>query len=413
MNETLINPETIREGLNNDEFVYFYQSKVSLITGKVVGAEALIRWMKPDGKIITPNEFIPIAEQCGLIKEITYRMFPKLVRDLLIFLDIDSSLIISFNTTCYDFEDESFTKMALATLNQVCIPPKSLQIEITETTVLQADESVKKHIQTLCDAGMGLAMDDYGTGYATLETLSQWPFTTIKLDHSIVSHMQDSSKNLTIVEASIRMAHELDVAVVAEGVETEMQYQMLLEFGCTKVQGFWLSKPLRLDDFIYFIEQDLRWSGLPIGLIHMAVIDHIQWRKKITSDIVRIATTPLNSPERQAIYHLPMDYHECRLGKWYYGVGQRFKECRIFHSIEEPHQKFHGIGRQLIQIVTQGGTMRELTPLLTEFSDYSATILERLQQLEHKGLMDMHIAHQTWSEHHLHPKNQQSDDDPE
>ena len=253
---------------------------------------------------------------------------------------------------------------------------------------------------------MGLAMDDYGTGYATLETLSLWPFTSIKLDRSIISHMQDSPKNLTIVEASIRMAHELDVGIVAEGVETEIQYQMLLEFGCTKVQGFWLSRPLPLDDFIYFIEQDLRWSGLPIGLIHMAVVDHIQWRKKLTSDIVRLATTPLDSPERQTVYHLPMDYHECRLGKWYYGVGQYFNDCPIFQSIEHPHQKFHDIGLQLIQIVNHGGTMRDLTPLLTEFSDYSATILDCLQQLEHKGLMDMHLAHQAWSDHQLHPNNQ-------
>lgn len=400
-----ITSQELLEALNNNEFSYFYQSKVSLITGKVIGAEALLRWIKPNGTIVSPDQFIPIAERSGLIKEITYRMFSKLIRNILIFSDLDSSLVFSFNVTSQDFEDDLFMNMVIETLKQVHISPKNLQIEITETTVLQADESVKKRIHTLCDAGMGLAMDDYGTGYATLETLSQWPFTTIKLDRSIISHMQDSPKNLTIVEASIRMAHELDVSVVAEGVETEMQYQMLLEFGCTKVQGFWLSKPLPLEDFIYFIQQDLRWSGLPIGLIHMAIVDHIQWRKKLTSDIVRLSTTTLNSPERQTIYLLPMNYQACRLGKWYYGVGQHFKDCPIFQSIENPHQKFHEIGTQLIQTVTVGGTMRELTPLLNEFSDYSATIMDCLHQLEHKGLLDMHLAHQAWSEHHLHPQN--------
>lgn len=244
-------------------------------------------------------------------------------------------------------------------------------------------------------------MDDYGTGYATLETLSQWPFTTIKLDRSIISRMLDSPKNQTIAESSIRMAHELDISVVAEGVESEMQYQMLLESGCTKVQGYWLSRPLPLDDFIYFIEQDLRWSGLPIGLIHMAVVDHIQWRKKLVSDIVRLASTPHDAIERQAPFNLPLDCHECRLGKWYYGAGQQFNDSPLFAAIEEPHEKFHNLGGQLIQIISKGGNMHDLTPLLTEFSDHSAIILDRLQKLEHKGLMDMHLAHQAWSEHHL------------
>lgn len=157
--------------------------------------------------------------------------------------------------------------------------------------------------------------------------------TTIKLDRSIISHMLDSPKNQTIAESSIRMAHELDISIVAEGVESEMQYQMLLDSGCTKVQGFWLSRPLPLDDFIYFIEQDLRWSGLPIGLIHMAVVDHIQWRKKLVSDIVRLASTAHDAPQRQADFILPIYSHECRLGKWYYGAGQQFKDSPLFTAI--------------------------------------------------------------------------------
>lgn len=403
MNNFAITQQSILDALHHDELVYFYQAKVSLITGKVVGAEALIRWIRPDGSIIPPDSFIPHAETSDLIKEISYRMFSKLARDLLIFSDLDSSLVVSLNVTARDFEDERFGNMLLETLEHLMLPPQCLQIELTETSVLQANETVRQNIQTLCDAGIGLAMDDYGNGYATLETLSRWPFTTIKLDRSIISHMLDSPKHLTIAETSIRMAHELDINVVAEGVETETQYQMLLEFGCTKVQGYWMSRPLPLDRFIHFLEQDLSWSGLPIGLIHMAVVDHIQWRKKLTSEIVRIASSRRDSHERQAAYHLPMDYHECRLGKWYYGVGQQFKDCSIFQDIEEPHKQFHAIGIKLIEMANNGATLHELTPHLTEFSDRSALILDRLQQLEHKGLMDMHAAHQAWTQHPLHP----------
>lgn len=402
MTELAISEQSILNGLDNDEFVYYYQPKISLITGKVIGAEALIRWLKPNGQVVQPGCFIPFAEQSGLIKHITFRMFNKLARDLLIFSDIDSALVTSFNATAHDFADDRFCKMVLETLDQLRIPPKNLQVEITETTVLNASSAVKNHIQSLCDAGIGLAMDDYGTGYASLETLSRWPFTTIKLDRSIVSRMLDSQKNQTIAETSIRMAHELDIGIVAEGVESDLQYQMLLESGCTKVQGYWLSRPLPLSDFIYFIQQDLRWSGLPIGLIHMAIVDHIQWRKRLVSDIVRIAANPQYAVDRTP-YQLPLDYRDCRLGKWYYGAGQHFSGCPDFDAIELPHQTFHTLGSQLIEIVNAGGSMAELTPTLTAFSDQSAIILDCLQKLEHRGLMDMHAAHQAWEGHHLYP----------
>lgn len=402
MTDSAITEQDILAGLDAGEFVYYYQPKVSLITGKVIGAEALIRWQRPDGQTILPNDFIPLAEQTGLIKQITYRMFGKLARDLLIFSDIDSRLVTSVNASAQDFADSRFCTMVLETLEQLCIPTKNLQIEITETTVLNADPALRKNIQTLCDAGVGLAMDDYGTGYSTLETLSQWPFTTIKLDRSIVSRMLDNSKNQTIAESSIRMAHELDIGIVAEGVESDLQYQMLLESGCTKVQGYWLSRPLPLSDFIYFVQQDIRWSGLPIGLIHMAIVDHIQWRKKLVSDVVRIATNPGQSGERNH-YQLPLDYRSCRLGKWYYGAGRQFVGCADFDAIELPHQKFHSLGSELINTVNAGGNIADLTPILTEFSDLSAVILDCLQRLEHKGLMDMHLAHRSWEGHHLFP----------
>jgi EAL domain-containing protein (putative c-di-GMP-specific phosphodiesterase class I) len=142
MTESVIDEQSILDGLDNGEFVYYYQPKVSLITGKVIGAEALIRWLKPDGETILPGRFIPLAEQSGLIREITYRMFGKLARDLLIFSDIDESLVTSFNATAADFADDKFCNLVLDTLDQLHIKPAKLQIEITETTVLNASPAV-------------------------------------------------------------------------------------------------------------------------------------------------------------------------------------------------------------------------------------------------------------------------------
>ena len=395
----MITLETIFQGLENDEFVYYYQPKVSLISGKVIGAEALIRWIKADGTVIPPSEFIPLAEQTGVICRITHAMFTKLARDLLLFLDIDPSLIVSFNTTAQDFASAAFCNRVLETLQRLKIPAENLEIEITETTVLKADDEVKRNIQALRDIGMGLAMDDYGTGFSTLDTLSQWPFSTIKLDGSIVSRMLSSPKNQTIAESSIRMAHELSVNVIAEGVELESQYQNLLECGCSEVQGYLLSKPLAIDAFIAFIQQDLRWSGLPIGLINMAIVDHLQWRRKMVSDIVRTACLPASSDARRQALSLPVDHSGCRLGTWYYGLGQQFKGCDKFDAIEPPHIRLHELGMQLVQAVNAGATLHDLTPMLTAFSTCSISILESLQQFEHEGLIDMHSHRQLWGRH--------------
>lgn len=176
----------IRNAIKNDELVFFYQPKVSLITGKINGAEALIRWIKPDGTVIPPSEFIPIAEESDLIKEITYHMFAKLVDDLLILNGIDDALVTSFNTSAKDFEDDKFTNLVLNTLRISNLPTHVIQVELTETATFQATSVIKDHIIILRNAGLSLAMDDFGTGYSSIDTLSKLPFTTIKLDQGII-----------------------------------------------------------------------------------------------------------------------------------------------------------------------------------------------------------------------------------
>lgn len=400
----MVNEAEIIDGIKKDEFIFFYQPKISLLTGKVFGAEALIRWVKPDGSIVLPDQFIPLAEQSSLIKDITRHMFPKLVNDLSIMMDVEQ-LSVSFNASAKDFEDDVLIKMILKSLEISKLPPYCLQVELTETAALQAGDRIKKYISPLKDAGVGLAMDDFGKGYSSLDTLSKWPFTTIKLDQGIVSRMFDSDKNLTIVESSIRMAHELGISVVAEGVENSEQYYRLLEAGCTKVQGFWLCKPLPLDQYIYFVKEDMRWSGLPVGLIHMAIIDHMQWRRKLISGLIRAATFPKDSPHRKSLTLPSLSHKDCRLGHWYYGVGQIFQERQAFRNLEKPHITFHDIGKFLINLVEDGASMEDIAPHLREFSERSIEVLGLLHTLEIEGLIEMHVAHDDWVLHSLHPNN--------
>ncbi len=403
------NPVTeadIIEGMNANKFTFFYQPKVSLVTGKVIGAEALIRWIESDGTVIPPGMFIPVAERSSLIKEITRHMFPKLAKDVLLLMDIDEQLVVSFNTSAKDFEDDTFINVVLKTLKMAQLSADKLQVELTETATLEASGVILKNINRLRAEGLELAMDDFGTGYSSIDTLSKCPFTTIKLDQGMIGRMLDSEKNSTIVRSAIRMAHELGINVIAEGVETQEQYHYLLEAGCTKVQGFWVSKPLPLDQFIAFVEADLRWSGMPIGLIHMAVIDHVQWRKELVSELIKNATLPSDAPHRKYQKTPPLSCKECRLGRWYYGLGQMYHELKAFQSLEKPHCEFHEIGQMLVKLVSEGADIKDLTPHLRELSEKSAEVLGQLHILENEGLLDMHSAHSEWRSHPLNQKNQ-------
>lgn len=395
--------EKILEGLRKDEFTFYYQPVVSLITGNVIGAEALIRWVKPDGSVVLPDEFIPVAEQSNLICSITRHMFPKLVKDLLVVLDVDEHLRLSFNASAKDFMDDHFTRMVLHHHAQANLPEKSLQLELTETVTLEADELVHARLMSLHESGIPLAMDDFGVGYSSLDVLSKWPFTTIKLDRGIIGRMLESEKNSTIVESAARMAHELNINVVAEGVENKEQYKHLLQSGCTKVQGYWIGKPMPLDKFISFVRQDMRWSGLPIGLIHMAIIDHVQWRKQLVSEVTRLAMLSRDAANRRYLNSPPLSVHECKLGKWFHGAGRLFSGRPSFRALDEPHHAFHEVGFRLVEMVAGGAVLDELTPLLRELSDHSMQVMNCLQSLENEGLVDMHQLHSEWSRHESTP----------
>ncbi|BBE50975.1 putative signaling protein [Ferriphaselus amnicola] len=353
--------------------------------------------------MVMPSDFIPVAEQSDLIKEITRHMFPKLIKDMLVLMDIDEKLTMSFNASAKDFHDSSFARLMLEILGTSQLPAHALQVELTETATLEAGDTIKANIMPLREAGLGFAMDDFGMGYSSLDTLSKWPFTTIKLDQGIVSRMMDSNKSSTIVESSVRMAHELGISVVAEGVETNEQYQHLLEAGCTKIQGYWISKPLPLDRFIAFVEEDIRWSGIPIGLIHMAIIDHVQWRKQLVSEVVKLAALAQDSPQRNCQNVPPLSCKDCRLGQWYHGAGKAFSDRQSYIELAQPHCDFHEVGLLLVKMIQEGADLEALTPHLRELSDHSMTVLSKLQALENEGLIDMHAAHGEWTAHSLHP----------
>ncbi len=386
----------IAKGLARDEFVFHYQPKVSLVSGKVNGAEALIRWRKPDGTIISPGEFIPIAESTGFITEISRAMFPKLVSDMLILNDMDASITVSFNLSAVDFTTPDMLDLIRAAIESHQIGADRLQVELTEASVINSNApNIRENLQELVKLGVKLAMDDYGTGYSSIDTLSQWPFSVVKLDQGLIRRMVESEKSTTIVQASIRMAHQLGISIVAEGIETSSVYDFLLHAGCTDAQGFWLARPMPLSEFISFVRSNRRWSALPAGLIHMAQLDHIQWRKTLIDQVTNLAFNHTDGKTVQGL-SAELDHHQCKLGKWYYGMGQEFRGVDVFDRLEEPHRLLHAQGEKLLDAAKNGGTREEITNDLRELTRLSSIVLGLLQELENESFL--HFTEQLTNE---------------
>ncbi|KQZ34985.1 EAL domain-containing protein [Massilia sp. Root1485] len=393
-----VTADEIRSGLRNNEFILYYQPKASLITNRIVGAEALVRWRRPDGTILSPGAFVPLAERERLINRLTLQLLPQLIGDL-VDHGLADQLCISFNVSTCDLEDPVLTHAILDAILTQRLPPAALELEITETQALQSGPEVLGNIRALSDAGIGLAMDDYGIGYSSMDTLSQWPFTTIKLDQGIVERMLDSPKNATIVRSSIRLAHELGLEVVAEGVETVSQHDFLVEAGCRIAQGFLLSRPLPLAEFKAFCAHPSHCRGLPVGLVHMAIVDHVQWRREMASYAIQRSSLPPDSPLRQTNTYPALCLTKCALGKWYAGEGLHFADLPMFRDLDAPHRGLHDVGARIVARIRAGAGPAEMAPLLHELKQVSVTLIRILEDLEDSGLEAL-FRLQSRSTHH-------------
>lgn len=381
----------IVQGLRDGEFLLHFQPKASLTTNRIVGAEALARWRRPDGGMLLPGAFIPVAERSPLIKCLTQRLLARLLQDL-----GDSGmckdLSVSFNVSARDLEDPTLTRAILHAIAHGSLPSAVLELEITETQALQGGACMLANVQQLAEAGVGLAMDDYGIGYSSMDTLSRWPFTTIKLDQGIVGRMLGSPKNATIVRSSIRLGHELGLNVVAEGVETPEQYDFLVEAGCRVAQGYLVSRPLPLDEFDVFRRNIGKCRGMPIGLVHMAIVDHVQWRRQMVSYAIQRAALPPDSPSRQLDGFPALCLTQCALGKWYFGEGRYFADNPMYQAIDTPHRALHEVGARIVDQVRGGAVLRDMVPLLYQLKQVSAALIRLLEDLEDAGLEALYSA---------------------
>jgi EAL domain-containing protein (putative c-di-GMP-specific phosphodiesterase class I) len=334
---------------------------------------------------LPPSAFIPLAERTGAIKDLTLQLLARLVHDL-DSAGLDENLIVSLNVTAQDFEDDMLTNALFKSIADGALRPGSLELEITETQALWGGTRIREQLRVLVDAGVGLAMDDYGIGYSSIDTLSQWPFTTIKLDQGMIGRMLASSKDSTIVRSSIRLGHELGVNVVAEGVEALAQQDFLAEAGCRLVQGYLVSSPLPLDEFQLFRHHNRRCHGMPPGLAHMALIDHVQWRRQMLRYAIRAVSLPPSHPVRQLGGHPILCEHSCAFGRWYVDADERTVATDTYQALATPHADLHRLGRNIVDEVSNGAALEDIAPMLSELKQASNELVCLLEDLEDDGL---------------------------
>ena len=240
---------SLRRALEREEFVLHFQPKVDINTWQIAGAEALIRWNHPEKGLISPAEFIPLAEETGLIAPIGEWVLHRLCVELKESTDSAPNLILSSNISARQFQDPNFFLTVMSMLDTVGVGPRNLELELTESCIMTTFDSGIRTLNALRDAGIRISIDDFGTGFSSLSYLKRLPIDILKIDRSFVHDASTDPDDAALIMAIITLAHNLRLKVVAEGVETEEQLRFLHLLRCDEIQGYLFSKPLPVDDF--------------------------------------------------------------------------------------------------------------------------------------------------------------------
>ncbi len=248
----------LRRALERREFVVYYQPKVSVASGQIVGAEALVRWNHPERGILLPGEFIALAEEAGLIGRMGMLVLDIACRDILAFRHADNNFgRVAINLSGAQFNDARLLEDVNAVVDFWRVDPSSIEFEITESMVMHNRDQAIVLMDGLKAAGFTLSIDDFGTGYSSLAYLKRFPVDSVKIDRSFINDIPGDPNDTAIVLAIVAMAHTLGLKVIAEGVETALQLQTLVESRCDEYQGFYFSKAVPEYEFLQLLERQV------------------------------------------------------------------------------------------------------------------------------------------------------------
>jgi EAL domain-containing protein (putative c-di-GMP-specific phosphodiesterase class I) len=246
----------IRRAIDEKQFELHYQPKVDAETWSLVGAEALLRWNHPERGAIAPDEFIPVAEETGLIVPIGQWVLREACKQVRQWSTLPTGAIpVSVNISSHQFNSDGLIEDVFDAVSMAGIDALLLELEITESVLLQDADSTLLALRRLKEAGVSLSVDDFGTGYSSLSYLKRFPIDTLKIDRSFVKDLHCDADDAAICAAILAMARQLGLNVVAEGVESEQQLEFLRRHGCNQIQGFLCSKALSATDFSAMLVQ--------------------------------------------------------------------------------------------------------------------------------------------------------------
>ena len=375
----------IRQALKEQEFRLYFQPKVNIRTGKVIGAEALIRWLHPERGLVPLGEFLPVIANTDVTESLDTWVINEVLRQMSAWSAQGFTLPISVNISPDNLQRAEFVDQLAASLAaHADVAPSLLELEVIESAAIDDLGHIRHVIEACHRLGVTFSLDDFGTGYSCLANLRRLPVDGLKIDQSFIRDMLDDSNDLAIVEGVIGLAQVFQSHVIAEGVETTEHAIMLMRLGCDIVQGFGIARPMpaeELPDWVRQFKPDPKWSlwadthwELTDFPLLVAQYDHIRWVKQLVMAIDQ----PLGRLDANEI----TDRHACRFGHWYDHHGRlHYGDLPEFTDIDTTHNRNHEVGTRMLRLHGKGQTeaARLLSAELLRLKDQ---ILEQLHQLQ-------------------------------
>ncbi len=374
----------VRIALERKEFLLYYQPKVNLRTGQVVGLEALIRWLHPERGLLPPIEFLPLIENSEFEIRLSEWVVAKALEQLAAWHKQGLNLTVSVNIPALHLQSEDFVAFIAASLAMnPKAPSDHLELEILETVALWDINSVTQTMEACRELGLHFSIDDFGTGYASLAYLRRLPADTIKIDQVFVRDMLNDLDDLSIVEGVINLADAFQKEVIAEGVETVAHGTMLLHMGCDLAQGYGIARPMAakdLPDWIKDFRADPAWThagnfrlSRQDTVLVFAEAEHRRW---VADLVAYIDEKSQVDPTRDA--------KECRFSKWLNGSGQSaYGHLAEFSAIDSIHEAMHALGKELAYLcaLQQHSEAHNRLPELFALTDKLIESLHRLIEI--------------------------------
>jgi EAL domain-containing protein (putative c-di-GMP-specific phosphodiesterase class I) len=370
----------MRQALDRREFLLYYQPKVNMKSGAVIGAEALIRWQHPERGLLPPATFLPIIEDQPISVALGEWVIDTALAQMTEWHAAGLDLPVSVNIAAHHLQHDDFVARLTALLAaHADVAPTQLELEILETSALEDMAQVSEVMHACRALGVGFALDDFGTGYSSLTYLKRLPAELLKIDQSFVRDMLDDPNDLAIVNGVIGLATAFQRKVIAEGVETVAHGELLLSLGCELAQGYGIARPMpaaEMPGWVATWRPDVAWKSWQarnqnrddLGLVFVEV-KHRHWLRAVECLLASDQGAPL------------LDIHDCHFGHWQESDGRgRYGAHPEFPALTAVHAHLHALAGELIEAHAQG-QQADVQTRLAELHALSDELIEKLRGL--------------------------------